>query len=216
MFTGLIEDIGVVERVANRGSGLRLAVRTSAIDAKTIAMGESISIDGYCQTVVEIGARGFSVDVGRETLAKTTAGRLRAGDRVNLERAVRLGDRLGGHWVAGHVDGVGEVLRVERSPDFVVFHVDAPAEVARYLIPKGSIAMQGVSLTVNTCEGSAFSVGIIPHTLAQTTLGELREGSRVNLEADIIGKYVEKLVNSARGRETDGVTREFLAKHGFA
>ncbi len=216
MFTGLIEDIGTVERVANRGGGLRLAVRTDHIDAKTLAMGESISIDGYCQTVVEIGAHGFSVDVGRETLAKTTAGRLRAGDRVNLERAVRLGDRLGGHWVAGHVDGVGEVRRVERSPDFVVFHVDAPAEVARYLIPKGSVAMQGVSLTVNTCDGSAFSVGIIPHTLAQTTLGDLREGSPVNLEADIIGKYVEKLVNAAQGRETDGVTREFLAKHGFA
>ncbi|MCC6160344.1 MAG: riboflavin synthase [Deltaproteobacteria bacterium] len=216
MFTGLIEDIGTVESTASRGSGLRLAVRTNAIDAKTLAMGESISIDGYCQTVVEIGAHGFSVDVGRETLAKTTAGKLRAGHRINLERAVRLGDRLGGHWVAGHVDGVGEVSRVERSPDFVVFHVEAPPEVARYLIPKGSIAMQGVSLTVNTCDGSAFSVGIIPHTLAQTTLSDLREGSPVNLEADIIGKYVEKLVNAAQGRETDGVTREFLAKHGFA
>ncbi|MCL4232970.1 MAG: riboflavin synthase [Deltaproteobacteria bacterium] len=216
MFTGLIEDVGTVERAASRGSGLRLAVRTSRIDAKTLAMGESISIDGYCQTVVEIGAHGFSVDVGRETLAKTTAGKLRAGDRVNLERAVRLGDRLGGHWVAGHVDGVGTVRRVERAPDFVVFHVESPAEVARYLIPKGSIAMQGVSLTVNTCEGTAFSVGIIPHTLAETTLGDLREGSLVNLEADIIGKYVEKLVNAAQGRETDGVTRDFLARHGFA
>lgn len=217
MFTGLIEDVGTVERVSTRGTGLRLVVKTKAMNAAELALGESVSIDGYCQTVVETGASRFAVDVGQETLARTTAGHLKPGDRVNLERAMRMGDRLGGHLVAGHVDGVGRVRKVDRAADFWIFHIEAPPEVARYLIPKGSIAVQGVSLTVNGVEGATFTVGIIPHTAQKTTLAALAVGASVNLEADLIGKYVEKFFLAARGdAEKPGrLTLEDMAKQGL-
>ena len=218
MFTGLIEDVGRVLRIIPRGTGMRLTVGTR-IPAGDLKTGDSIAVDGCCLTVVEIGKDHFSVDVGQETLARTGAGRLKASLRVNLERAMRMGDRLGGHMVAGHVDGVGKIERIERAPDFVTFHVRAPKEVSRYLIPKGSVAMQGISLTVNTVSDDVFTVGIIPHTLANTNLSDFKEGDEVNLEADMIGKYVEKFFLAARGESPSdppgAITLDFLAKHGF-
>ncbi len=200
-------------RVERRGGGMRLTVRTR-IPVSELPVGASISVDGFCLTVVETAADAFAVDIGPETMRSTTASGWVAGRRVNLERAVRVGDRLGGHLVSGHVDGVGAIVRIERAPDFIVFHVRAPKEVSRYVVPKGSIAVSGVSLTVNSVDGDVFSVGIIPHTAASTNLPDLRMGDGVNLEADIVGKYIEKFVRDARG-EGGGLTRDFLREHGF-
>jgi riboflavin synthase len=194
MFTGLVEDIGRIERADRRGDAAVLVIAPAAIDAATLAPGESIAIDGACLTVTERGGGRFQVLAGPETLARTTLGALAAGDRVNLERALAFGDRLGGHLVMGHVDGLGRIeSRRERDANLVI-DVAAPAELLRYVIEKGSIAVDGISLTVNRVDGASFSVALIPHTLDHTTLGGKPVGGRVNLEVDMIGKYVEKLV----------------------
>ncbi|MCZ7583226.1 MAG: riboflavin synthase [Deltaproteobacteria bacterium] len=185
----------------------------SAFPAAEIAIGESIAVDGACLTVVEKGDGFFEVDLGKETLARTTAKTWKPGRRVNLERAMRLSDRLGGHMVLGHVDGVGSVEAIEPGKDFTVYRIRAPKEVARYIIPKGSIAVQGISLTVNEIKGDVFSVGIIPHTTAKTNLSDLKIGDEVNLEGDLVGKYVEKFFKA--GDQAEGITREWLEKKGF-
>ncbi len=214
MFTGLIEDIGTVQKITPRATGRRLVVKCS-IDLGEVAIGDSVAVDGFCLTVVEKGRDEFAVDVGQETLAVTTVGDLKIGRRVNLERAMRLGDRLGGHLVAGHVDGVGSVQRIERSPDFIIIHIRAPKSVSRYMIEKGSVCVSGVSLTVNSVSGDVFSVGVIPHTAANTNIHELKTGDKVNLESDMIGKYVEKFFLASQGKESGAITKEFLARHGF-
>ncbi len=214
MFTGLIEDVGAVKRITPQGTGRRLVVKT-AIDLDEVAIGDSIAVDGFCLTVVEKGRDEFCVDVGQETLASTTVGEWKIGRRLNLERAMRLGDRLGGHLVAGHVDGVGIVERIERSPDFIVIYVRAPEKVSKYIIEKGSVCVSGISLTVNSVAGDTFSVGIIPHTATGTNIPDLRSGDKVNLESDMIGKYVEKFFLATKGQGEGVVTEEFLLKHGF-
>ncbi|MCB9478914.1 MAG: riboflavin synthase [Deltaproteobacteria bacterium] len=218
MFTGLIEDVGSVLSLAPQGTGKRLRIRT-AFDTGDIAMGESISVDGCCLTVVEIGASDFAVDVGQETLRVTTIGHLATGARVNLERAMRADGRFGGHMVAGHVDGVGKVVAIKVWPDFTEYRIQAPESVARYIIPKGSIGVQGISLTVNALDGDVFAIGIIPHTTKMTNIGDLAEGSPVNLEADLVGKYIEKFTLAALGKgeaPTGGITLEKLRESGFA
>jgi riboflavin synthase len=212
MFTGLIETVGTVASLSRRGELLVLGVR-SPIDPKEIAIGESVAIDGYCQTVVRVEGDAFVVEVSPETLARTTAGRLRVGNRVNLERALRLSDRLGGHLVAGHVDGVGRVVRAAEEGGFRVFAVRVPRELTRYIIEKGSIALDGISLTVNGIDGDVVTVGIIPHTLAATAWADSRVGDEVNVEVDLVGKYVEKLLGPSE--TPGGVTRDLLARHGF-
>ena len=213
MFTGLVEGIGEIVGLTSMAEGLRLAVKTS-FPAAELTLGESVAIAGACLTVVALDAPRADFEVSPETLACTTFPLKKVGDRVNLERAVRLGDRLGGHLVTGHVDGVGVVREVRPGPAHTQMKFELPAHLSRFIIEKGSIAVDGVSLTVNTCQGNTFTVNVIPHTARETTLAALKVGDRVNLETDIIGKYVARLLgqDSPQG---EGVTPELLARHGF-
>ncbi len=198
MFTGLVEDVGTVTRAERRSDALVLGVRPSRIAVAGLAVGESICHDGACLTVTEVAPDRFTVLAGAETLARTTLGNLRVGSRVNLERALAIGDRLGGHWVTGHVDTTGEVCARRDLGANLVLGVRATAGVLRYVVEKGSIAVSGVSLTVNTVDEESFSIAIIPHTREATTLGALTIGSHVNLEVDILAKHVEKLIQTGR------------------
>ena len=192
MFTGIVQSIGRIVAAAPRADGLRLAVDVGALDSGEVRVGDSIGVAGCCLTVVEKTGQQLSFDVSAETLACTA--RLDRPGRVNLELSLRLSDRLGGHLVSGHVDGVGVVARVDVVGDGSTrLDVDAPAALARFIAPKGSIAVDGVSLTVNDVAGPRFAVNLIPHTLAVTTLGELAPGARVNLEVDVIARYVARL-----------------------
>ena len=194
VFTGLIEDLGALVRADRRSDALVMTVRPAAIAVAGLGLGESIAHDGVCLTVTATHGDSYEVLAGAETLAKTTLGERRVGDKLHLERALALGDRLGGHLVAGHVDGVGELIsRVDRGAN-VVLTYRPPAALLRYVIVKGSIAIDGVSLTVNAVDEATFAVAIIPHTVGATHLGQRRPGARVNLEVDLIGKYVERLV----------------------
>lgn len=205
MFTGIVEEVGVVTKVADGGGDVRVRIEASAVPAD-LAVGDSVSVSGCCLTAVTVDSAGFDVELSRETLAKT-APRWTAGSRVNLERALRLGGRLGGHLVSGHVEGVGVVEAVQREPGAFVVTVRAPERLARYLIPKGSIAVDGVSLTVVDVGGPAgtredlapetFTLWLIPHTLQVTTLGALERGARVNLETDMFAKYAERMAGFA-------------------
>jgi len=194
MFTGLVEDVGTVARADRRSDALALAIRPERIPLGELTVGDSICHDGACLTVTELGREAFTVLAGAETLARTTLGGLRAGARVNLERALRVGDRLGGHWVTGHIDGTGELAARRDLGANLVLVVRAAPALLRYVVEKGSIALAGVSLTVNAVDGESFSVAIIPHTRDHTTLGALAPGGRVNLEVDILAKHVEKLL----------------------
>jgi riboflavin synthase len=192
MFSGIIADVGTITRAEDRGGGLRLSVATRALGMEDVVLGDSIAVNGVCLTVVEKQGDSFTVDVSRETL-NCTVGLEHQGARVNLEKALRLADRLGGHLVSGHVDGVGEVVEFSDLGESWKLSVRAPQPLAKYVAVKGSITINGVSLTVNQVEGTVFCVNLIPHTLAVTTLSELRAGARVNLEIDLIARYVERL-----------------------
>ena len=199
MFTGIVETTGRVAQRARRGPGARLTI-AGARGLSRLALGESIAVNGACLTVSARRGRLFAVDVSPETLRRTTLGRLVPRARVNLERALRVGDRLGGHVVLGHVDGVGTLDAIRPDADWTEYRFSAPASLARYLVEKGSIAVDGVSLTVFACRGRRFTVALIPHTLARTTLGERRPGDPVNLEADVLMKHVEAMIRAHRAR----------------
>jgi riboflavin synthase len=209
MFTGLIEEVGAVLR----RSGADLAIMAEVV-LEDLKPGDSIAIDGACLTVTAINDRGFVVQASPETLARTTLSRLKAGDAVNLERAMQAGARFGGHFVLGHVDGVGRVDAVQDQGEFSMWRFQAPPEVACYLVPKGSVAVDGISLTVVDPDKDTFGVVVIPATLRQTTLSAKRRGDRVNLEADVLGKHIHHYVKEIGGG--GGVTMDFLARHGFA
>ena len=198
MFTGLVEDMGTVARADRRSDALVLAIRPARIPVAELPVGESICHDGACLTVTDLGRDTFSVLAGAETLNRTTLGALRVGKRVTLERSLRMGDRLGGHWVTGHIDGTGELAARRDGGANLVLVVRAPAALLRHIVEKGSIAIAGVSLTVNAVDAETFSVAIIPHTRDMTTLGDLAVGDRVNLETDILAKHLEKLVGGPR------------------
>jgi riboflavin synthase len=197
MFTGIVTDIGEVKEARHGNGGLTLTIAT-AYDTSTITLGASIGCSGVCLTAVAREPGLFTVEVSAETLACSTLGDWRGGTRVNLEQAMKLGDEMGGHLVLGHVDGVARVIGRRPDGESVRFTFEAPAELARYVASKGSVALDGVSLTVNEVEGSRFGVNIIPHTLGHTTLGDAGAGTRMNLEIDLIARYVERLV-AARG-----------------
>ena len=207
MFSGIIETLGTVVSVASRGNGRTLVIRSDLPvapageagvgrpDRERIGLGDSIACNGVCLTVEAVAPPDrFTVAAGAETLARTTAGALRVGDSLHLERALRVGGRLDGHIVAGHVDGLGTVHRTQRSRESVVIEVEAPKALSRYLAEKGSITVDGVSLTVNEVEGCRFRVGVVPYTADETRLGGLRAGDTVNLEVDLIARYVERLL----------------------
>jgi riboflavin synthase len=211
MFTGIIEDKGKILRADVRGQGRRLILRVPP-HLTDLQLGDSINVNGACLTVVEKTGDSMAVDVSSETLEKTTFREVRQGDEVNLELAMRLSDRLGGHIVTGHVDAVGTLVERRSEREFVHLKIQVPKSVSRYVVAKGSIAVDGISLTVNACDGDEIQMTLIPYTLEKTTLINKRVGDQVNLEADILGKYVEKLME---GRESGKVTLSFLREHGF-
>ncbi len=216
MFTGIIQAVGKIAGIEERGGDLRLRIEAGGLDLKDVRRGDSIAVSGVCLTVVEKDVRSFVADVSAETLARTTFGERRVGDRVNLEKALTLSTPLGGHLVSGHVDGVGEVHERRAHARSVLFRLRAPPLLAKYIAAKGSICVDGVSLTVNTVEGADFEVNIVPHTLAQTTLGEWQPGRAVNLEVDLIARYLERLLLADRLAVPDSdISRKLLERHGF-
>lgn len=210
MFTGLVEDTGSIVAVDARSGATRLSIRTR-IPLAEVKIGDSIAVDGVCLTAERLDGDVFVATAGPETLARTTLSDRGVGSRVHLERAMRVGDRLGGHIVQGHVDGVGRVATTAPRGDAWSMHVDVPTELARFVAEKGSITLDGLSLTVNEIHGVRLRVDLVPHTRAVTALGERRPGDRVNVEVDVLAKYVERLLSARDG----GITAEFLERHGF-
>ena len=202
MFTGIVAAMGFICASTSTNQGTRVNVAAGGLDLSDIAIGDSIAVDGCCLTVVELGADAFAVDVSRETLDCTTG--FTVGSAVNLEKPLRLSDRLGGHLVSGHVDGVGAVSRLEPTGESSLLEVRAPQPLAKYLARKGSITVNGVSLTVNEVAGVSFQVNLIPHTLAATNLRQLGPGSRVNLEVDMVARYVERLLGDGAAGPAGG------------
>jgi riboflavin synthase len=197
MFTGIVTDVGEVLAVQTRAEGLRHLKIACSYDRATIADGASIACNGVCMTVVAAGVEDrtwFSVDAAAETLAITTVGTWRAGTRINLERSLKIGDELGGHIVAGHADGIAEIIERQQLTDMARFAIRAPSSVSRFIAQKGSVALDGVSLTVNEVQGDIFSVLIIPHTLTVTTLGTWQKGTMINLEVDLMARYAARLM----------------------
>jgi riboflavin synthase len=216
MFTGIILGRGTVAGHRSVRGGLVFDIEAGfAIDDPQ--EGESIAVNGVCLTAYNISANRFSADVSPETLSRSTLGDLNITRKVNLERALRLSDRLGGHIVSGHVDCVAQLIDRKNRGDFTILNFTVPPEQDKYIIEKGSITVDGISLTVNECSRGKFSVSIIPQTMQVTTLGELKNGGRVNIEVDMIGKYVEKLLGEKSGSEQDGavISRGYLAEKGF-
>ncbi len=197
MFTGIVSAIGTIVRTEPREAGLRLTIDAGPLDLQDVGIGDSIAINGVCLTVVAITGRVFEVDVSRETMDCTVG--LGMQGSVNLEKSLRLADRLGGHLVAGHVDGVGEVIAFEPVGENRRLVVRAPGELVKYIARKGSVTVQGVSLTVNRVDDAQFEINLIPHTLAATTLQDLAPGARVNLEVDLIARYVERMLEPSGG-----------------
>lgn len=216
MFTGIVQALGHLRQRQARGGDYRMVFDAGTLDLGDVALGDSIAVSGVCLTVVVLSPPTFAVDVSRETLERSILGDLGVGSAVNLEKALRLSDRLGGHLVAGHVDGVGTVREVQPSGRSIVFRIAAPVELRRYIAAKGSICVDGISLTVNALEGETFSLNLIPHTLEQTTAREWRGGQRVNLEVDLLARYLEQLMvrTPADGVESR-ITPQWLAAKGF-
>jgi len=221
MFTGLIQEIGTVVIIQRRGTNVLVGVKANLALPGT-DLGDSIAIDGYCQTVVKLEKDIFFVQISPETISRTTAADLKTGQKVNLEPALRLSDRLAGHLVLGHVDGVGEISNIDDDGRFVVIKISAPDDIISLCVEKGSIAVDGISLTVNKVGKNHFEIGIIPHTLDKTTLGFKKVGSKVNLETDIMGKYAFRFLSSMMGKDgnpgdsnNEKIDLAFLAKHGF-
>ena len=216
MFTGIIQGLGTLKDVRQAGQGLVFTIHPE-FSIKDPQEGESIALNGVCLTATSISRDIFSVDVSPETLSRSTLPDLKVGSRVNLERAIRLSDRLGGHLVSGHVDGTGEVIEKRPMGRFTLFNIAIAEDLDRYLIEKGSVAVDGISLTVNSCNKGGFSVAVIPHTAGLTTMGFRNKGDKINIEVDLIGKYIEKLVLAGRIK-SEGQTEidtGFLARHGF-
>jgi len=221
MFTGIVEDLGKVQSLQKGSHSARLRI-TSGLIVSDVKLGDSIAVNGICLTVTSFDSSGFTVDVMLETLKKTTLGELKPGQEVNLERALRLSDRLGGHLVSGHIDGVGTVIKRTEQDIAVVMRINYPPQLGKYLVPKGSVAIDGTSLTVVDVQPDSFSVSLIPHTRGITTLGHKQTGDTVNLEMDVVAKYLEKIVltqrceNPEQTGATGGLNLAFLAENGFA
>lgn len=215
MFTGLIQSVGKVHNLKRQGDSAQLQIVSSLVDAD-LQLGESVAVNGACLTVTAWDKSSFSVDVSPETMNCTTLGMLRPNQLVNLERALSLADRLGGHLVSGHIDCIATVRRRYQDQNAIRFEFAVPQEVMRYLVVKGSVAIDGISLTVNRVEHDMFSVAVIPHSLEKTTLNLCREGSQVNIETDLLGRYVERLLQGKKNTQGQGkVDFDFLAKNGF-
>lgn len=216
MFTGIIQALGQIAEIQSKGTDLRLRIATGALALDDVRLGDSIAVSGVCLTVVDLPGDGFWADVSAETVTRSVLGEIVCGSAVNLEKALTASTRLGGHLVSGHVDGVGTLIERRVDGRSVILRVRIPSALARYVAEKGSICVDGVSLTVNRVHGAEFELNIVPHTLAQTTLGEFSTGRRVNLEVDVIARYLERLLLGEQAAvPSEGVTRDLLARHGF-
>ena len=213
MFTGIIEDRGKILKVDRRGEMSQLTLEVP-FDLTEVQLGDSININGVCLTVTDKKGRTISVDLSPETLQRTTFAKVREGDKVNLERALRLSDRLGGHIVTGHIDGIGNILQRTTVGNSLHLRIRIPQPIARYVVQKGSIAIDGISLTVNAFEGDWIQLTLIPYTLEKTTLMDKKIGDEVNVETDILGKYIEKMLDQGKGI-SKGIDLSFLKEHGF-
>ena len=217
MFTGIIEAIGTIRALSPKGGDVRVYVETGKLDLGDVKLGDSIAVNGVCLTAVELPGNGFWADVSRETLACSAFIDLKIGSKVNLEKALTPTSRLGGHLVSGHVDGVGEVISREDNARAVQFKIRAPRELAKYIALKGSITVDGTSLTVNGVNGAEFELTIVPHTLGETVMADYRAGRQVNLEVDLLARYLERLLLGDKAAEpkASGLTEGFLAANGY-
>jgi riboflavin synthase len=218
MFTGIVQAVGKLIASENRSGDKRLRIHTADLNLSDVILGDSIATNGVCLTVVELPGDGFWADVSVETLDYTTLGNLKNGSAVNLEKALRASDRLGGHIVSGHVDGVGDVVSIHNDARSIRYRLRAPAELSKYIAHKGSICVDGVSLTVNKVEGTEFELNIVPHTQQKTVFSEYKTGTRVNLEVDVIARYLERLLLGDKAADTSKekkLTLGFLAENGF-
>lgn len=213
MFTGIVKATGALDAIDARGGDSRFTLRSDGLDWKQFEPGESIAVNGVCLTAVELLDDGFVTDVSRETLSVTALGRLKRGSRVNLEPALRLSDRLGGHLVTGHVDCMGAIRSMKEDARSLRLEIAVPKAFLRYMAKKGSVCVDGVSLTINEVSEDEFSVNIIPHTVANTIIGDYGRGTEVNIEVDLVARYLESLL---KGGDAAGISREFLKAHGYA
>ncbi|MBU4388069.1 MAG: riboflavin synthase [Proteobacteria bacterium] len=217
MFTGIIEGLGTITKIRSSGQGKRLTIEADyPLDHTKI--GDSIAVSGACLTAVMIDGKSFEVDMSPETLSKTTFGKAKIGDRVNLERALCLSDRIDGHLVSGHIDGIGSVKNIKTLGNAIIITFEVPESLSRYMIRKGSVAVDGISLTINNCDHGSFEVSIIPHTAKLTSMGFKKIGDHVNIETDMIGKYVERFMrndNEEQKARKSSIDKQFLAKSGF-
>jgi riboflavin synthase len=217
MFTGIIEAVGTVQQIIPRNGDVRLVIHSGGLDLADVKLGDSIATNGICLTVIELTGQGYAADVSNETLRHTTLGRWKSGTRVNLEKALMPTSRLGGHIVSGHVDGVGDVVEFTRDARSLQYRVKAPADLAKYIAHKGSITVDGVSLTVNAVDGDVLDLNIVPHTADHTNAADWQPGARVNLEVDVLARYLERLMlgdKAAQGAK-GGISMAFLAENGF-
>lgn len=217
MFTGIVEELGILEDIKVSSSAGELAIKAKKV-LEGVQLGDSISVNGVCLTVTSFTANRFTADVMPETLKKTNLGQLKRGEAVNLERAMKLGDRFGGHIVSGHVDGTGEIVSRETYANAILFQIKADAGLRKYMIPRGSVCVDGISLTIVDVTETGFSISIIPHTLTHTNLRNKGPGDKVNLECDVIGKYVERLLAwpAQQQPKSSGIGLDYLKEHGFA
>lgn len=210
MFTGIVEERGIIEKISHRGEGVSLSILCNKVLEDT-KLGDSIAVNGICLTVTDLSEKNFTVDAVRQTLSMTNLSNLREGDKVNLERAMGASGRFGGHFVSGHIDGVGILKKIKTSPYDTVFTIEADTNIIRLLIPQGSIAIDGVSLTISRLNDKDFEVSLIPTTLKETGFSTLKMGDRVNIEVDMMAKYIDRLMN----KKEEGITKEFLNLNGF-
>jgi riboflavin synthase len=218
MFTGIIEAVGRVQQITPRNGDVRLTIATEKLNLSDVKLGDSIATNGICLTVVELTGQGFAADISNETLRRTCLKTWQVGTRVNLEKALMPTSRLGGHIVSGHVDGLGEIISFKPDARSLQYQVRAPDGLAKYISEKGSITVDGISLTVNAIDGATFSLNIVPHTVQETNVGQWQTGSVVNLEVDLLARYLERLImgdKAAQPTAKADISLEFLAQHGF-
>jgi len=215
MFTGIIESIGKIEKIESRSGDQRLTIAVGNLDMSDVALGDSIACNGVCLTVISFDHERYRADVSGETLRLTTMAGIQVGNQVNLEKALTLSTRLGGHLVSGHVDGIGEIISIKKDSRSIQYSVKAPDELAHYIAKKGSICVDGASLTVNDIEGSTFELNLVPHTLKETTAISYQTGTKVNLEVDLLARYLERLLTGQKQGSGTNITTSFLKQTGF-
>lgn len=221
MFTGIIQSIGTIKDLQPKGGDIALVVNTAKLDMSDVVLGDSIAVNGVCLTAIALSDSSFTADVSRETLSLTSLGALSKGSKVNLEKALTLQTRLGGHMVSGHVDGLGEVVSRHNDGRSTRFKIKAPDELAKYIAAKGSITIDGISLTVNIVDGALFEINIVPHTIQETIVDAYQAGTKINLEVDVVARYLERLIQggaaalSSSKSPSENITESLLAENGF-